>query len=228
MSDPIIFVENEPIPSFIFNELGNLPNNKYPLRAEMVAMDQQAIRRGVRNNRVWTKCYANIFHDLTVIVDAKTVVELGTRRGISANGFIRALKHTGGHLFSFDPVDEIKYSIFCDGYESVFTFEEITGEEAYIKYKDKLSNIDILYIDTDPHSYEQTKTWLNKYWINNVSGIIMLDDCAPQHQQKEGQEDGYGVLRAVEEFVTDNTDRIAYALSICNGKDGICIIKLKE
>jgi predicted O-methyltransferase YrrM len=185
--------------------------------------------------------YKYTLYNLVVCTDASLVVELGVRQGNSTDAFVRALSNReNGRLISFDPAfkEMLLSHIFMENHNDFWTFHYITGEEGYEKFKDQITNIDFLYIDTDPHSYQQTKIWLNNYWIHNVrpGGFVVFDDCAPQHQQGVNwvpkdiwnvNGTNYGILKAVVEFIDQNSEKIDFAFTTCNTKsNGVGVIKL--
>jgi predicted O-methyltransferase YrrM len=186
--------------------------------------------------------YKTAIFNLVKAAEPSLVVELGVREGYSSDSILRAMGSINNDktkLVSFDPdTSKIKRAMFVSSLLSYWDVHEMTGEEGYERFGDQIADIDLLYIDTEPHSYEVTKAWLEKYWINNVrpGGYIMVDDCAPQHQKvvphpRVGVIDfgvEYGVLEALLDFF-DNNDRIDFAFSICNTEsNGIALIKFKE
>lgn len=195
------------------------------------------------------QCYKKALFNLVIAHKPKTIVELGVREGNSSDAFIRALKYYDeenldepGRLTSFDPgsngYDILAQGMFLPESSKYWDFYTMTGEAGYEKFGDKIIDIDLLYIDTDPHSFKQMTMWLNDYWIQNVraGGLVVFDDCAPQHQEgvnftpaevwNVGAQ--FGVLRAVLEFVDNNQDRVDFAMSVCNVRsNGVGVIKLK-
>jgi predicted O-methyltransferase YrrM len=182
---------------------------------------------------------------LATNINAKNIVELGVREGYSTTAFSAHLNRRGGSLTSFDPVWSEDLFRKENLEECDWAYYEMTGEEGYMRYGSVIINVDLLYIDTDPHTYDQTKMWLHDYWIHNVrpGGYIVLDDCSPYFQrgidqQRVPQEvNGYrlmnvgewGVLQAILEFVDEQNDKIEFAFSVWNhSSPGTAIIKLKE
>jgi hypothetical protein len=128
-----------------------------------------------------------------------------------------------------------------------WVYHECTGEKGYKDFQGPyfLQDIDLLYIDTDPHTYDQTRMWFHDYWIHCVKpgGYIALDDCSPYFQEGVNKDlvprlvsnykimniGIWGVLRAIDEFVRENYDKIEFAFSVWNlTSPGTAIIKLKE
>ena len=203
-------------------------------------------RKGIRdyNNRARVVLY-NLVRHINSLPD---IVELGVREGFSTTAFAAALgDKSRGYLTSIDPEwheELFKRHLMVD---CMWKYHQMTGEERYrqLEAKGHYPYIDVLYIDTDPHDYEQTRMWLHEYWIQNIrpGGYIMLDDCSPYFQQgvdlakvpafvgdfqvvNAGE---WGVLRAILEFIEEQSDRLDYAFSVWNhSSPGTAIIKLRE
>jgi predicted O-methyltransferase YrrM len=186
-------------------------------------------------------------YNLVRYIKPKKTVELGVREGHSTTAIIKALVENGrGTLDSFDPVWSEDLFIRGNLEDNLSWFyHEMTGEEGYVWKKHSLDAVDLLYIDTDPHTYDQTKVWFNEYWIHNVrpGGYIALDDCSPYFQEgvdistvpdsvnhyKLMNKGLWGVTRAIVEFVEEQDDKIEFAFSVWNhSSPGTAIIKLKE
>lgn len=188
-----------------------------------------------------TRPYKLAIYNFTKLLDPTVIVELGVREGNSSDAFTRNLIRQGrGKLYSFDPSGEerLHKHMFHAASEEYWEFHPMLGEDGFEQFKNTVTNIDLLYIDTDPHSYEQMQMWLKSYWIQNVrpGGYIMFDDCAPQHQKEVVEVPtnifnvgaNYGVLRAVLEYVDTSSD-VEWAISVCNVKsNGVGLIKLKD
>lgn len=164
-----------------------------------------------------------ILFDYACASGSRTVVELGTAACYSTQGLLRAASLNEGKVFSFDPCMYTGY--VPPKYRSYWVFTQSTGEEGYSQW-DKSRQVDLLYVDTNPHSYEQTKMWLEKYWIKSVKpdGLILFDDGAEWAQQ----ELRFGVLEAVKQFVEQNWERVEFFLIEDNSSPfhGIAVVKL--
>lgn len=188
------------------------------------------------------EAYVDVLYYMTRAIQPKLIVELGVREALSSATFISALREGGiaGKLVSFDPLfiaDNHPY--FPPLLRTEWTYYPMWGEQGFEEHGKDYKNIDLLYIDTDPHSYDQTKMWFNEYWIKNLKpgGFILLDDATPCGQQEVGPEvaatyghgASYGVLRACLEWINNNDDKIEYAFSMANvSSHGIVIIKMKD
>jgi len=108
--------------------------------------------------------------------DKVVLVELGSDIGVSARLFNKIL---GGFERKFTFVDLVlKREMECL-IDNINTFFIIgSAEDAVSEFDD--ASIDILHMDTSPHSYTQTRDLFNLY-KNKVkdSGVIMVHDASP-------------------------------------------------
>jgi len=181
--------------------------------------------------------YARIIYRITNYIKPKTIVEIGTREGRSTDAFTRVVATTDGHVYSFDPVRQKTF--VSDAGKAHWTFHEMKGEEGYQEHADGIGLIDLLYIDCDPHSLENTRIWLNNYWIKQLrrGGYLLMDDACPQHDTVVADKnyDGvwrilkdYGVLSGLLEFLAGNNN-IEYAFTVFNNhRNGFAVVKIKE
>lgn len=136
------------------------------------------------------------FVDFVTLLDAKHVIELGSRSGVSTVAWLYALAGTGGRLTSvdLDPAPAIGEHEHWTHIQGDDLDPEITGE---------LDMADIVFIDTS-HLYEQTVQELNIYrHLVRPGGVLVLHDTmlpipegAPPHPR-------FPVRKAVEEFVAE-------------------------
>ena len=82
------------------------------------------------------------------------IIELGTRAAISTH--IISLAAPQAEIITVDPMDCF---IFTKDIPKC-KFIQMTGEEFFDIYSDK---VPFIFIDTDPHSYDQTVGWLNTW-----------------------------------------------------------------
>ena len=134
------------------------------------------------------------FVSLVRKTNAKHVVELGTRSGVSTIAWLYGLEHTGGHLTSvdLDPQPEI-------GDHDHWTF--IQGDDldrdVYLQLPDR---VDIVFIDSS-HAYKHTLVELNLYrWLVRPGGLIMLHDTENEQPFEVRPQPPFPVKRAVNEF----------------------------
>jgi predicted O-methyltransferase YrrM len=127
-------------------------------------------------------------------IEAKHIIELGSRTGVSTVAWLYALEQTGGRLTSIDldPKPDI-------GDFDHWTF--IQGDDLDPEILDRLEPADIVFIDTS-HDYPQTLTELETYWYKvKPGGFICLHDTELQWPTGAKLEDGpYPVKRAMTEF----------------------------
>lgn len=179
--------------------------------------------RRLRKGLIPTPLSTELLFDYACALGATIIVELGTDSCFSTDALVRAASLMSGKVFSFDPCMYVGY--VHPKYRPYWKFNQITGEDGYAVW-DKSVQIDLLYIDTDPHSYDQTIMWLSDYWIKSVrgGGLILLDDSAEWEQSVHG----FGVLEAVRQFVEQNQERVEFFLIEDNAppSHGVAVVKL--
>ena len=125
-------------------------------------------------------------------LDAQTVIELGTRTGVSTIAWLYALE-ARGHLWSVD-IDEQPQI----GEHDHWTFlrgDDCTGDI----YTQLPSKADIVFIDTS-HAYTHTMAELSLYqWLVRPGGKIVLHDTEVPHPDFTSGR-AYPVKRAIEDF----------------------------
>jgi predicted O-methyltransferase YrrM len=115
-------------------------------------------------------------HDLPLLwavaalVRPNLVVELGTRTGVSTRTLADAIAPWGGTVVTADPVNVSGYvaDVPCQ-------FVHMSGEALFRVWSTPLP---LLYIDTDPHGYRQTRHWLDtwvKTWLLE-GGVAVFHD----------------------------------------------------
>ena len=104
---------------------------------------------------------------------SRTIVELGTRGGLSTTAFLLAAKKTGGHVFSFDidPCTDAKKQIELLGLEEYWTFTQ--ADDLKVPWD---RTIDHLFIDTS-HTFAHTLAELQKFerYVKQ-GGILTMHD----------------------------------------------------
>jgi cephalosporin hydroxylase len=134
------------------------------------------------------------FVDLVLARDARHVVELGTRTGVSTIAWLYALEQTGGRLTSVD-IDE-KPGI---GDHPHWTF--IQGDDTDPELFADLEPADIVFVDTS-HWYAHTLRELNLYrWLVKPGGVIVCHDTELQHPEGAPLRPAFPVKTAIKEFV---------------------------
>jgi predicted O-methyltransferase YrrM len=97
-------------------------------------------------------------------------VELGTRGGLSTRTLVHALSPWGGTVVTADPVNvqaELA-GVPCQ-------FVNMSGEELFDAWT---TPVQMLFFDTDPHSYRQTRFWLDRWvqtWLTD-GGVAVFHD----------------------------------------------------
>jgi predicted O-methyltransferase YrrM len=107
---------------------------------------------------------------VAALVRPELIVELGTRWGTSTRTLAHAVRPWEGTVVTADPVDARSYlrGVDCQ-------FVHMSGEDLFDCWSRPIS---FLYIDTDPHSYRQTRRWLDtwvKTWLAD-GGVAVFHD----------------------------------------------------
>lgn len=143
-------------------------------------------------------------HMLTIELDLKNILELGTRTGESTIALLLATKQLGGKMTSvdIDSCDEAKKKVKDLDLEQYWNF--IQGDDLNLNWDEQ---IDHLLIDTS-HTYEHTLSELKKFepYVRK-GGLITLHDiisCPP-------------VLKAINDFISKRNDIRFYKFFHNNG-----------
>jgi len=158
--------------------------------------------------------HLNTLYMLTVELNLKTILELGTRTGESTVAFLQAAKEIDGNVTSMD-IDS------CNDAKKLISDLDLTDSWKFIQ-SDDLKNdwkkpIDHLFIDTS-HTYEQTLAELEKFTpFVKPGGIITLHDIISCPE----------VLSAINEYIKDKPHIKFYKFFHNNGL-GVLRIKNTE
>lgn len=141
---------------------------------------------------------------LTVELNLKNILELGTRIGTSTLGFLEAAKKINGKVTSIDidPCLEAKKLVKEQQLEKYWTF--IQSDDLKVEWHEP---IDHLFIDTD-HSYEHVLAELKKYEpFVRPEGLITMHDIVFWPS----------VLDAIEKYLENRSDLTFYKYFNCYG-----------
>lgn len=136
-------------------------------------------------------------HDLAVKLEARKVIELGVRTGVSSVAWLTALQQTDGHLFAVDtnmaPDHVVRHPrcTFIQGDDLDPFVVAQTGQDA-----------DVVFIDTD-HRYQLTKDEIDAYRHKvRPGGCMVFHDTAVEtfDHHEPGSEPPFPVRTAVEEW----------------------------
>jgi predicted O-methyltransferase YrrM len=142
--------------------------------------------------------HLQFMHDIVVNNNAKTIVELGTRWGVSTIALLTAAEKTNGTVYSCD-IDVCSYAnenIRNLNLDKRWVFavadDLLWGRSWSIP-------IDVLFIDT-VHTQDQTEKELALFSTHmSPNGIILLHDTIPS-------EPNFGVMPAIEQWRMKNPD----------------------
>ena len=107
----------------------------------------------------------------------EVAIELGTRQGLSTRTLAHAMRAAGcgSRLMTIDPDPGCR--TYLQGVDCVFL--PMTGERAYDhRALARLPGVDLLFVDTDPHTYEQTRMWLYTWVLRRLraGGVAAFHD----------------------------------------------------
>jgi cephalosporin hydroxylase len=137
-----------------------------------------------------------MFVQMVARLEAKHVIELGTRSGVSTVAWLYALEQTGGHLTSIDldPRPDI-------GEWEHWTF--IQGDDLDARIVGGLAQADIVFIDTS-HLFEHTRAELGVYrWLVRRGGLIVCHDTQLERPEGAPARPRFPVRTAIEEFCAE-------------------------
>jgi len=133
-----------------------------------------------------------LLYNLVKDRNAKTILELGVRDGISTRAFLLACKEINGHLYSVDIKDYPKTRKIIEEMklDKYWTYYIMDDRKFYKIWKKK---VDLLFIDTS-HKFEHTLFELEQYSkFVKKNGIILLHDTLAEMWP--------GVKQAIDEFI---------------------------
>ncbi len=150
-------------------------------------------------------------------LQAQTVIELGTRGGVSTVAWLYAMEELDGHLWSVDLGD------LPERKHDRWTF--IEGNDIDPKVVKQLPDgADIVFIDTI-HTYQHTLAELNVY-IHKVrpGGKILLHDTEVHSFRAHRHQPPFPVKAAVKEFCTEENLEVEFKPNCF----GLAIISIPE
>ena len=132
---------------------------------------------------------------LVQALNARHVIELGSRSGVSTVAWLYALEQTGGHLTSVDLDVAPQIGVWPH-------WRHIQAND--LDVVDTLEPADIVFIDTS-HAYQQTIDELRAYRkLVRPGGVIVCHDTELPRPEDSPESDGYfPVKRAIVEFIAE-------------------------
>lgn len=117
----------------------------------------------------------HFIHMQLQLMDAKSVVELGTSNGYSTIWLADAMERSGGHLVTVDVEDQTD-AIGNVQQAGLTTLVEFVQADAG-KYLADLpgSSIDVLFLDAERTQYEAW--WPNPYRVLRPGGLMLIDNA---------------------------------------------------
>lgn len=136
--------------------------------------------------------------DLCIELDAKVVVELGVRRGVSTVGFLSAMEHTGGVVWSCDIIPPFVDDEVADHGQ----WEFMWGDD--LELADEAPDCDVLFIDTS-HQYIHTLAELCVY-APKARRVVLLHDTQLERPDGAAEWPPFPVRHAALEYVAANPE----------------------
>lgn len=136
--------------------------------------------------------HLQFIHDLCVAVDAKTVVELGVRTGVSTAAFLTAMDVTGGAVWSCD-VHQPRVDPWIRDHPR---WEFWWGSD--LDLAGDAPDCDVLFIDTS-HAYQHTVDELRLY-APKARRLILLHDTQLEQPEQVGPQPPFPVRKAALEW----------------------------
>ncbi len=114
------------------------------------------------------------------LVRPRTTLELGTRWGEGTRVLAHAAARWGGRVVTVDPCDAQPHlnGVNCE-------FVQARGEDYFRQWD---APVDLLFIDTDPHTYDQTRHWLET-WVAGCAGPRRRGGL-PRHRRGPARDPG--------------------------------------
>lgn len=129
--------------------------------------------------------------------DARTVIELGVRGGVSTVALLSALKITGGGLWSIDvswPVGPWQSALMNNPNWYFYRGDDLSPPTYWP------TEADIVFIDTS-HAYDHTLKELGLYWHHlKPGGRFLLHDTELEKPELVGEQPPFPVKKAALEF----------------------------
>jgi len=182
------------------------PEEYYHLRLERMEHDVEPNNVLEKHMSKLTDIHEHLqtLYMLTVELNLRVIVELGTGGGESTIALLEAAKQIGGRVYSLDVSPCLEAKAKIRAYELSKYWEFIQGDDLKIEWNKPISH---LFIDTT-HTYDQTIKELKKYEPLVMSGgIITLHDIVLHPE----------VLQAINEYLKGRTDLHLYKYLNCNG-----------
>lgn len=118
--------------------------------------------------------YLPIFYEQARSRPSVRVLELGARRGNSTLAFLAGAKESGGHVWSADIDDVLRYPDGMKPWKDIKRWTFVQGDDLAAETQAKLpGEVGILFVDSN-HEYEHVKAELHAYVPRVVPGGVAL------------------------------------------------------
>lgn len=136
------------------------------------------------------------FVEMVAELDARHVIELGSRSGVSTVAWLYGIQATGGRLTSVDLAPAPEIGVWPE-------WRHIQGNDLAVDVLAQLEPADIVFIDTS-HTYPQTKAELATYRSLARRRIVLHDTMLRWPEGADPSDGSFPVQRAVREFVAEH------------------------
>jgi hypothetical protein len=112
-------------------------------------------------------------------LNPRLIVELGTRQGVTTRTLAYAADKMGAFFYTIDPDPSCEVFLGSIRDPEYCVFLNMTGEAAYERKVVQKPNL--LLIDTDPHTKDQTRMWLET-WVEQclaADAVVAFHDTVP-------------------------------------------------
>ncbi len=139
------------------------------------------INREENNNKYWTISpeTGEFLHDLIIDRNIKKILEIGTSVGYSGLRFAKALRKTGGKLYTIESKKE-RYDMAAANFAEAGvedTVQQLFGHAPDVKVPDMF---DMLFLDATKFEY---KYYISTYLFHMKKGGIIVADNAISHSE---------------------------------------------
>lgn len=119
-----------------------------------------------------------LLYALAHAVKPAVMVELGTRQGTSTRTLAYAARELGASFYTIDPDHGCRGFIRDIIHPQHCQFLNMTGEYAF--ESTATPKPDLLFVDTDPHTFDQTMHWM-KTWVATLPprAVAAFHDTVP-------------------------------------------------
>lgn len=146
--------------------------------------------------------YLPLLYGWATLYPQPRILELGARRGNSTLAFLAAAQKAGGHVWSVDIDDVLKYEDGMRNWQNIPFWTFVRGDDLAAETQARVpSQVDILFVDSN-HEYAHVKSELYAYMPRVAPGGVALfhDTDLETWPGRETPEIWKPVRRALDEY----------------------------